>query len=125
MPILAASAAAWSDEDHVAANRERYAERLHLAQRILGNRFGAVVPQGGFFLWLEVGNGEEAALRLWREAGLRVLPGAYMGREVEPGNPLSNPGFKFIRVALVHELSTIKTALDRMSEILDQPSKEA
>ena len=35
----------------------------------------------GFFLWLDVGNGEEAALKLWRDGGIRVLPGAYMGRE--------------------------------------------
>ena len=45
--------------------------------------------QGGFFLWLEVGNGEEFALRAWREQGVRVLPGAYMGREIAAGkNPV-------------------------------------
>ncbi len=125
MPILAASAAAWSDEEHVVANRARYAGRLHRAQEILGNRFGPCLPQGGFFLWLRVGNGEEAAVRLWREAGIRVLPGAFMGRPTEPGDPRSNPGFAFIRVALVHELSTIETALGLLGEILDQPSEEA
>ena len=75
-------------------------------------------PDGGFFLWLDVGNGEEAALKLWREAGIRVLPGAYMGREIEPGKPQSNPGFRYIRVALVQDLSTIQAALGRMGEIL-------
>ena len=49
------------------------------------------VPEGGFFLWLDVGNGEETALKLWREAGVRVLPGAYMGREIEPGKPQYKP----------------------------------
>ena len=60
------------------------------------------------------GNGEETALRLWREQGIRVLPGAYMGREIEPGKTQSNPGFSYIRLALVSDLSTIMTALERV-----------
>jgi aspartate/methionine/tyrosine aminotransferase len=116
MPILAASAAAWRDEEHVAVNRATYATRFRAAQRILGNRMR--MPDGGFFLWLDVGNGQEACLKLWRQAGIRVLPGAYMGRETEPGKNQSNPGFSFIRVALVSDLSTIQAALARMGEIL-------
>ena len=27
-------------------------------------------------------DGEQAALKAWRETGVRVLPGAYLGREV-------------------------------------------
>jgi len=118
MPILAASAAAWRDETNVAANRAMFAERFRLAHRLLGNRAGFRLPEGGFFLWLDVGNGEAAALRLWQSAGIRVLPGAYMGRETEPGKVQSNPGFRFIRVALVHDLSTIEATLGRMGEIL-------
>jgi aspartate/methionine/tyrosine aminotransferase len=110
MPIMAAAAAAWSDEAHVAANRQTY--------KVIGNSAGFRMPEGGFFLWLDVGNGEEAALKLWREGGIRVLPGAYMGREILTGKPQSNPGFSFLRVALVSDLSTIRTALQRMGEIL-------
>lgn len=120
MPILAASAAAWQDEAHVAENRALYAERLAAAERILGNRAGFRRPQGGFFLWLDVGNGEEVALKLWRKAGIRVLPGAFMGHEVEPGVPSSNPGFRYIRIALVQDLSTIEAALGRVGEILSE-----
>ncbi len=118
LPIIAASTAAWSDEAHVAANRANYAERFALAQRMLGNRAGFRLPEGGFFLWLEVGDGEQAALDLWRKGGVRVLPGAYMGREIVPGKPRTNPGFPYIRVALVNDLSTIMKALERMGEIL-------
>jgi aspartate/methionine/tyrosine aminotransferase len=118
MPILAASAAAWRDEMHVAANREIYAERFRLAQKLLGNCPGFHFPEGGFFLWLDVGDGEKAAVRLWRQAGVRVLPGAFMGRQTDPGNPLTNPGFRYIRVALVHGLSTIEGALRSIGEIL-------
>ena len=116
-PILAASAAAWRDEDHVTASRAVYGERMAAAQAILGNRMKR--PDGGLFLWLKVGNGEETARRLWAEQGVRVLPGAYMGRENEPGKPQSNPGFSYIRIALVSDLSTIMTALERVREILD------
>jgi aspartate/methionine/tyrosine aminotransferase len=115
-PILAASAAAWRDESHVTANRAAYAEKMAAAKTILGNHFQQ--PAGGFFLWIKTGNGEETALRLWREQGVRVLPGAMMGREILPGKPQSNPGFSYIRVALVSDLSTIITALERVREIL-------
>lgn len=120
MPILAASAAAWRDEAHVAANRAMYTERFIAALRLLGNRTGFRMPDGGFFLWLNVGDGVAAALKLWREAGIRVLPGAYMGRETEPGKTQSNPGFPFIRIALVSDLSTIEATLARMGEILSE-----
>ncbi len=119
-PIIAASAAAWSDEAHVAANRARYVERFALARRLLGNRAGFRLPEGGFFLWLEVGDGERTALELWRQGGVRVLPGAYMGRESEGGKPRTNPGFPYIRVALVNDLSTIMAALERMGGILSE-----
>jgi aspartate/methionine/tyrosine aminotransferase len=116
-PILAAAAAAWRDEAHVVANRTLYAEKMAAAEAILGNRF--VKPGGGFFLWLPCGNGEETALRLWREEGVRVLPGSYMGREIVTGKTQSNPGFSYIRLALVSDLSTIMTALERVRNILD------
>jgi aspartate/methionine/tyrosine aminotransferase len=75
-------------------------------------------PGGGFFLWLAVGNGEEFALKAWRDQGVRLLPGAYMGREISQGKTQSNPGFSYVRVALVNDLSTIMTALERIREIL-------
>ncbi len=115
-PILAASAAAWRDEAHVEAGRALYARKMALAQEILGNRMTR--PQGGFFVWLKVGNGEDFARRLWREQGVRVLPGAYMGRETEPGTIQSNPGFPYVRIALVSDLVTIRAALERVAETL-------
>ncbi|HEX4302691.1 MAG TPA: aminotransferase class I/II-fold pyridoxal phosphate-dependent enzyme [Rhizomicrobium sp.] len=121
LPVIAASAAAWRDEAHVAANRAAYQEKFAAARRVLGNRAGFRVPEAGFFLWLEVGDGEATALKLWRDAGVRTLPGAYMGRETELGKSRTNPGFSYIRVALVNDLSTIMTALERMTEVLGTP----
>jgi aspartate/methionine/tyrosine aminotransferase len=123
LPLMAASAAAWSDEIHVAANRAHYVERFALAERLLGSRAGFRLPEGGFFLWLEVGDGARTALELWREGGVRVLPGAFMGRESDPGKPRTNPGFPYIRVALVNDLSTIMKAFERMVEILGSNSR--
>jgi hypothetical protein len=92
LPILAAGTRLWRDEAHVEANRAYYRRNFDIAARILGNRFGFRKPDGGFFLWLDVGDGEAAALRLWREAGVRVLPGTYMAETgpdgVNPGSPL-------------------------------------
>jgi aspartate/methionine/tyrosine aminotransferase len=120
MPLIAASAAAWNDEDHVRENRAVYAERFALAETILGGHPGFELPRGGFFLWLEVGDGEAMALRLWKEQGVRVLPGATMGREIVPGKNRTNPGFAYIRIALVNHLSTIQAALDRIVKVLSE-----
>ncbi len=98
LPIQRASAALWEDEAHVIANRAQYAAKFALAEEILAAQPGYRAPQAGFFLWLEVGDGEAAALRLWRAAGVRVLPGAYLGRATADGG---NPGARYIRVALV------------------------
>ena len=115
-PILAASAACWRDEKHVQAGRAAYQEKMAAAERILAGRMKR--PGGGFFLWLEVGNGEEFARKAWAQQGVRLLPGAYMGREIVPAKTRTNPGFSYVRVALVNDLSTIMTALERLREVL-------
>ena len=114
MPALAASAALWADDAHVEENRALYRAKFDIAERILGDRFGFYRPDGGFFLWLDVGDGEAAAKTLWRDAGLRVLPGAYLAREVDG----LNPGTPYIRVALVHEPHVVEEALHRMVQVL-------
>jgi aspartate/methionine/tyrosine aminotransferase len=96
-PIQAVSARVWDDEDHVVENRALYEQKFRLADDILGGVDGYTSPQAGFFLWLPVNDGEEAALKLWRETGVRVLPGAYLSRDVNG----HNPGKPYIRVALV------------------------
>ncbi|MBX6324052.1 MAG: aminotransferase class I/II-fold pyridoxal phosphate-dependent enzyme [Rhodospirillaceae bacterium] len=116
-PILAASTALWRDEAHVEAVRAHYRANFDAAERILDGRFGFCRPQGGFFLWLEVGDGEAAARRLWAEAGLRVLPGGYMSRTDAAGR---NAGAPYIRVALVHETAVVAAALDRLVAVLER-----
>lgn len=97
LPLQRAATLLWQDEAHVEENRRLYAEKFALADHIFAGVPGITTPPAGFFLWLPVADGEAAALELWRAAGIRVLPGAYLGREVDG----VNPGQGYIRVALV------------------------
>lgn len=115
LPVLAAGAALWRDESHVDENRALYRAKTDLAEELLGGRFGFQRPPGGFFLWLDVGDGEAATLKLWREARIRTLPGRYLARDTAEGG---NPGARYLRVALVHDLETTRRALSRLADIL-------
>lgn len=115
LPVMAAATALWTDEQHVIENRALYRAKTDDAARAFGTRFGFYRPAGGFFLWLDVRDGEAAAKALWQRGGLKVLPGAYLAREHE-GN---NPGRSYIRVALVHERAQVAEAFTRMIPILE------
>ncbi len=115
LPLQNAAAALWDDEGHVEPNRALYRRKFDIAERLLGNSFGFYRPPGGFFLWLDVGNGEAAAKTLWREAAVRTLPGAYIARGSSGGD---NPGQRYIRVALVHDDATIADGMQRMLNVL-------
>jgi aspartate/methionine/tyrosine aminotransferase len=116
LPLLAAATRLWQDEAHVEDNRARYRRNFDLAQEILGPLFGEVRPEGGFFLWLEVGDGEQAAIELWRRAAIKVLPGGYMARADASGR---NPGAGYIRVALIQDPEETAGALRRMAKVLE------
>ena len=115
LPVMHASTELWRDEDHVAASRALYVAKFNAALKILDGAYGATRPGGAFYLWLDVGDGEAAAVRLWREAAVRVLPGAYLAR---PGPDGDNPGAAFVRCALVHELDDTVAAVRRIRDTL-------
>ena len=115
LPVLAAAAALWQDEEHVRANRLLYQEKHDLAERTLAGRYGHSRPDGGFFLWLAAGDGEAAARRLWTEAAIKVLPGAYLGG---PDGAGRNPGSDYIRIALVQDHASTRDALAALVETL-------
>jgi N-succinyldiaminopimelate aminotransferase len=113
-PIQHASAAAWSDEAHVAAIRAAYRAKFDVCDELLAGRFGYTRPPGGFFLWLDMshlGDAEKAALTIWQAAGVRVIPGAYLAERDRAG---VNPGHSHVRVALVDDAATIREALERL-----------
>ena len=118
MPAQRVAIAAYADENHVVENRRLYAQKFDLADQIIANRYAYRRPGGGFFLWLDVaaqGGDEEVTVRLWREAGLRVVPGRYLARDQADG---TNPGRGYIRVAMVADRETTAQALHRLVSIL-------
>ncbi|OBY26369.1 aminotransferase class I/II-fold pyridoxal phosphate-dependent enzyme [Leisingera sp. JC1] len=109
-PLQAAAARVWADEAHVAENRALYQEKYKIADEVFDGLNGYMAPEAGFFLWLPVDNGEQAALKLWKETGVRVLPGAYLAQ----GVPGQNPGETYIRVALVAPAEDTRKALSTL-----------
>ena len=117
-PLQRVAVAAYGDETHVQENRKLYSAKFDLADQIIGDRYNYIRPAGGFFLWLDVsqyGGSEAVTKRLWKEAGVRVVPGRYLAREQADG---SNPGADYIRVAMVQDKATTAEALHRLVAVL-------
>lgn len=108
-PMQAAAAAALEDDEHVDAQRARYAERRELVQAALASH--GLVHDGGdalFYLWLRsedgADDGWEIAARLAHGAGMLVAPGDLYGP----------PGGDHVRLALVQPRDRLELALDRL-----------
>ena len=114
LPAQAAAALAWDDDAHVADNRRLYAEKFDLAETVFADAYDFQRPAAGFFLWLNVGHGEAAALHLWREQGVRVLPGAYLAADEHAAHAAP-----YIRVALVANMTVMQAALQNLKTGLD------
>src|SRR5687767_15475722 len=79
LAVQKASIAAWNDEAHVRENRRLYAEKFAAVLPILN----AERPDGGFYVWLRTPiDDAQFVRRLRREYNVLVLPGSYLGREV-------------------------------------------
>ncbi|NPD14427.1 aminotransferase class I/II-fold pyridoxal phosphate-dependent enzyme [Xinfangfangia sp. D13-10-4-6] len=114
LPLQMVAEACWRDEAHVAASLALYQQKYRMAAEIFAGHQGFRLPDGGMFLWLPVQNGEAATLKLWRETGVRVLPGAYLSRDVGG----DNPGKDYIRVALVAPEEETRRGLIRLRDCL-------
>jgi len=114
LPLQRVAEKVWADEAHVIENRALYCEKFDIADEILGDVEGYQSPEAGFFLWLPVDDGEAAALKLWQETGVRVLPGAYLSREVDG----RNPGHGYIRVAMVAPKQEMRQGLMRLKRCI-------
>jgi N-succinyldiaminopimelate aminotransferase len=113
LPVQAASAAAWQDDEHVAAHRALYRDRFAAMVPILAEAFTDVrIPRGGFYLWLAVPDGDDVnfARRAWQEAALEIVPGSYLGRAVAG----TNPGAGYVRISLVATLADCIEAAHRL-----------
>jgi succinyldiaminopimelate transaminase len=108
-PIQAAAVAAWNDDTHVAAQRQRYEERRVLMRDTLAEH--GLVHDGGpapFYLWLHsvdrVDDGWEIAARL-AETGTLVAPGSLYGPA----------GADHVRLALTQPTDRLALTLERLA----------
>lgn len=114
LPLQRVAEAVWQDEAHVTASRALYQQKFADAEQVFAGMQGFRPPGGGFFLWLPVEDGEAAALKLWQQTGVRVLPGAYLSRDAGG----QNPGKGYIRVALVAPREETQRGLTRLRDCL-------
>jgi len=110
IPMQAAAVAALGDDEHVAVQRARYAERRAFALDALAPL--RLVHDGGpcsFYLWLRrdegADDGWEIAAELAQTAGLLVAPGDLYGAV----------GADHVRVALVQPRERFELAFDRLA----------
>ena len=106
-PVQAAGVIALDDDEHVGVQRVRYRERLELAAAMLGRWCGLdiALPDGGFYLWFDAGDGWEFAERLARAGGAVVSPGEFYGTGCT----------SFVRVAVVQPDERIVLVASRLA----------
>lgn len=114
--VQAASIAAWSDEDHVVANRDLYRAKFAQVTPLLAEVIDVTLPDASFYLWADVSkvaaNGDDVAfaLGLLAQYNVAVLPGSLLARE----SGGINPGAGRIRMALVAEVDECLEAARRI-----------
>jgi N-succinyldiaminopimelate aminotransferase len=112
LPVQLASIAAWSDDEHVSANRRLYQCKFERVLPILRPVLPQLQrPDGAFYLWAQIeGDDLRFARALYERANLIVLPGSFMAREAHG----QNPGRGRVRISLVPELAQCVEAAERL-----------
>jgi N-succinyldiaminopimelate aminotransferase len=119
LPTQTASAAAWNDEAHVVENRRLYREKFARVVPILAPHLRFDVPEGGFYLWADIGGDDEAWTReLYARQNVTVLPGSYLARAVDG----TNPGAGRVRISLVATVDECVEAAQRIARFIKDKS---
>ena len=113
--VQAASIAAWSDEDHVVANRALYRDKFMQVTPLLAEVLEVALPDAGFYLWAKIPaklklDDAAFARNLLAQYNVTVLPGSYLAREAGG----VNPGDHYIRMALVASTAECVEAAQRI-----------
>jgi len=117
LPTQAASVAVWNDEAHVSENRRLYREKFAKVIPILLPHLRFTKPEGGFYLWADVGGDDEVFTReLFATQNVTVLPGSYLARSVNG----INPGAGRIRISLVASVDECVEAARRIVDFCRQ-----
>lgn len=117
--VQAASAVAWSDEQHVAANRDLYRQKFASVLDIFAPVWQQRAPQAGFYIYAKVGerfnhSGCEFARALYASQNLKVLPCAFLSRDKAANVMGSNVAGEYVRLALVASLEDCQAAAQRI-----------
>ena len=110
-PLLNVAGEIYRDLEHNKMVRAHYDNAFKLAKKYLN----CDIPDGGFFLWLHVGDDLKFTKLLWKHMAIKVIPGSYMA--VPSGGV--NPASGYIRVAMVHQLDIIEEAMRRLKFFLE------
>lgn len=111
-----ASTAAWQDEHHVIENRNLYRQKFDAVLDILSDTLRPVRPDAGFYLWARTPISDtHFAQQLYTKQNITVLPGQYLSRDSEQGNP----GEGYVRMALVAPLDECQDAAYRINQFMN------
>ena len=115
MPTQAASIMAWNDEEHVKHNRNLYREKFAAVIEVLKPVIHVAQPDAGFYLWLKTPVSDtDFARDLFATQNVTVLPGSYLSRDTDNGNP----GANYVRMALVAPMDECIEAAMRIKEFI-------
>lgn len=107
------STLAWQDEQHVIDNRVLYREKFNTLRSILEPVWPLEMPDAGFYFWAETPVDDQVfATRLMAQTHIKVLPGSYLSRDTDDGNPGENR----VRMALVATLEECVDAAERITD---------
>ena len=117
--VQAASIAAWGDEQHVQANRALYRTKFAEVTPLLATVMQVQLPDAGFYLWARVPDALrmtdiEFARELLAQYNVTVLPGSFLARDGQGGNP----GAQRLRMALVADTEECVEAARRIVQFI-------
>ena len=116
LPVQEASIAAWGDETHVLENRALYREKFAAVTEILRSKLEFTEPNASFYLWPKTPiDDAEFARGLFAQQNVTILPGQYLARSTDNGNPGQNR----VRMALVADLKECIEAARRIAHYVD------
>ena len=114
-PVQHAAAVAFADDDHVAAQRSRYEERLSFLAKALSDAgIPARTPDGSFYLWVEVPEQLASGDERGPAFGLARHLAARGGVLVSPGDAYGPAGRRHVRLALVQPTERLELVARRL-----------
>jgi N-succinyldiaminopimelate aminotransferase len=107
-----ASILAWNDDAHVLENRSLYRQKFAAVLPILQEVMPVDAPAASFYLWPQVPDDECFTRDLFARKHVTVLPGSYIARETQ----LGNPGRGRVRISLVASVAECAEAAGRIRD---------